>query len=72
MNAEIGQPYTRFLKGHVISQMFEKEYVCRPPFAENKNKQRYPVSYITLNKMCYLQFEEKCFVHDIFSFFSLS
>ena len=36
------------------------------------NKQRYPVSYITLNKMCYLQFVEKCFVHDIFSFFSLS
>ena len=38
MNAEIGQPYTRFLKGHVISQMFEKEYVCRPPFAENKQQ----------------------------------
>ena len=32
------------------------------------NKRRYPVSYITLNKMCYLQFVEKCFVHDIFSF----
>ena len=29
MNAEIGQP-----KGHVVSQMFEKVYVCRPPFTQ--------------------------------------
>ena len=32
------------------------------------NKPRYPVSCKNLNKMCYLQFVGKCFVHDIFSF----